>query len=41
MNIKIGIMFGVMMSGMTWISYTMLPFEMPALLADNAINIFA
>lgn len=38
--IKIGLLFGIMISGITWVNYSMLPFEMPALIADNLINLF-
>jgi hypothetical protein len=36
---KFGIMFGILMSGMAWVYYSALPYEMPALIADNVINI--
>ena len=36
---KCGLLFGVMMSGMSLVYYSMLPIELPALIADMMINI--
>lgn len=36
---KLGALIGIFTSCLTWVLYSMLPFEMPALIADNVINI--
>ena len=36
---KFGVMFGLLMSGAGMVSYSMLPYEMAALVADTVINL--
>lgn len=36
---KLGALMGIFVSSLTWVLYSMLPFEMPALIADNVINL--
>lgn len=36
---KIGAVFGMIISCITWVYYSMLPFKIPAVLVDNVINI--
>ncbi|MDA9769925.1 hypothetical protein N9D02_02705 [Emcibacteraceae bacterium] len=36
---KIGAVIGMIISCLTWVYYSMLPFEIPAVLVDNVINI--
>ncbi|MBT5073659.1 MAG: hypothetical protein HOJ34_12335 [Kordiimonadaceae bacterium] len=36
---KFGALIGILVSCLTWVLYSMLPFEMPALIADNVINL--
>ena len=36
---RVGALVGIFVSCLTWVLYSMLPFEMPALIADNVINI--
>jgi uncharacterized membrane-anchored protein len=36
---KIGAVFGMIISCITWVYYSMLPFEIPAVLVDNVIKI--
>lgn len=36
---KIGAVIGMIISCITWVYYSMLPFEIPAVLVDNLINI--
>lgn len=38
-GVKYGAMFGVMMSGMSLVYYSILPIQVSALIADSAINI--
>tara|TARA_R110002096_G_scaffold432240_1_gene648728 strand:- start:151835 stop:152239 length:405 start_codon:yes stop_codon:yes gene_type:complete len=36
---KVGALIGILVSSLTWVLYSMLPFDMPALIADNVINL--
>ena len=38
---KIGAVIGMIISCLTWVYYSMLPFEIPAVLVDNVINILS